>query len=69
MTKSGVLIAACDFRGVAFELADEHVAARRMIVHRQRRRYESVTVYGSEEQVAPLAAPEVFLTVAGAFVE
>jgi Uma2 family endonuclease len=45
------------------------IAGRRMIVHREPRegRYSSVVVYGSEESVAPLAAPESFLKIGDAF--
>lgn len=41
------------------------VPGRRMIVHREPRegRYASVLVYGSDESVAPLAAPDSFLKV------
>jgi Uma2 family endonuclease len=45
------------------------VAGRRMIVHREPRdgRYASVLVYGIEESVAPLAAPETFFKIRDAF--
>jgi Uma2 family endonuclease len=45
------------------------VAGRRMIVHREPRdgRYASVLVYGIEESVAPLAAPEAFFKIGDAF--
>jgi Uma2 family endonuclease len=45
------------------------VAGRRMIVHRdpQDGRYVSVAAYGSEESVAPLAAPGSSLRIGDAF--
>ncbi len=45
------------------------VAGRRMIVHRdpQKGRYASVTAYGNEESVAPLAAPESRFPIRDAF--
>jgi Uma2 family endonuclease len=46
------------------------IAGRRMIVHREPRegRYASVLVYGSEESVAPLAAPGTPLRIADVLV-
>lgn len=46
------------------------IAARRLIVHRdpQEGRYRSVTIYGAEDSVAPLAAPSAFLRIGDAFV-
>jgi len=45
------------------------IAGRRMIVYREPRegRYSSVVVYGSDESVAPLAAPESFFKIGDAF--
>ena len=45
------------------------IAGRRMIVHRDPRagRYASVTPYGSEERVSPLAAPESSFRIEDAF--
>jgi Putative restriction endonuclease len=47
------------------------VSGRRMIVHRDPRegRFESVLVYGSEESVAPLAAPGTPLRIVDVLVE
>lgn len=47
------------------------VAARRMIVHRDpiEGRYASVLVYGSEETVAPLAAPGSSLKIGDVFLQ
>ncbi|MGO9254759.1 MAG: Uma2 family endonuclease [Bryobacteraceae bacterium] len=46
------------------------VAGRRMIVHRdpQAEGYRTVTVFGAEDSVAPLAAPTAFLRIGDAFV-
>jgi Uma2 family endonuclease len=47
------------------------IAGRRMIVHRdpQLGRYASVVAYGTDESVAPLAAPDSRLRVGDAFLE
>ena len=63
-TKAALYARACIVEYWVADLRD-----RRLIVHREPRdgRYQSVAVYGSEEFVAPLAAPGNALTVSSIF--
>ena len=64
-----ILIPGEQLEACALQLRLFALVRRRMIVHRDPRggRYHSVAAYGSEETVAPLAAPESCLRIRDAF--